>query len=185
MPAKTKNFNQLRDQARRSDPDWDAGVLERQQAMEDAVALAQLRQSRHVTQVQLAEHLGITQGNVSRLEGRGDIYLSTLRSYIQALGGHLEIAAVFDDQRVPCASPTTPPSIPRPPDQAKQFPHRQDQGHATVTRDGRIGRVGFTRIRGRRALPSPASSVAPARRRPTQFHPPCTVRTLTLWVPTA
>lgn len=101
MPAKTKNFNELRDQARRSDPDWDAGVLERQQAMEDAVALAQLRQSRHVTQVQLAEHLGITQGNVSRLEGRGDIYLSTLRSYIQALGGHLEIAAVFDDQRVP------------------------------------------------------------------------------------
>jgi len=101
MPAKTKNFNQLRDQARRNDPDWDAGVLERQQAMEDAVALAQLRQSRHVTQVQLAEHLGITQGNVSRLEGRGDIYLSTLRSYIQALGGHLEIAAVFDDQRIP------------------------------------------------------------------------------------
>jgi len=101
LPAKTKNFNQLRDQARRNDPDWDAGVLERQQAMEDAVALAQLRQSRHVTQVQLAEHLGITQGNVSRLEGRGDIYLSTLRSYIQALGGHLEIAAVFDDQRIP------------------------------------------------------------------------------------
>jgi hypothetical protein len=48
-----------------------------------------------------AELLGISQGNVSRLEGRSDVYLSTLRSYIEALGGHLEIAAVFDDQRLP------------------------------------------------------------------------------------
>jgi predicted transcriptional regulator len=56
-----------------------------------------------VTQVQLAEQLGISQGNVSRLEARSDIYLSTLRAYIEALGGHLEIAAVFDDERVAVA----------------------------------------------------------------------------------
>ena len=37
----------------------------------------------------------------TRLEGRSDIYLSTLRSYIEALGGHLEIAAVFGDERLP------------------------------------------------------------------------------------
>lgn len=48
--------------------------------------------------MQLAEELGISQGNVSRLEGRNDVYLSTLRSYLQALGGHLEIAAMFDDE---------------------------------------------------------------------------------------
>ncbi len=96
----TKNFNELRERARRSDPDWDANVAERQRAIEDVLALAQLRQSRHVTQVQLAETLGISQGNVSRLEARSDAYLSTLRSYIEALGGHLEIAAVFDDERV-------------------------------------------------------------------------------------
>ena len=100
MATKTKNFNELRDKARRADPDWDTGVAERQRAIEDVLALAQLRQSRHVTQVQLAETLGISQGNVSRLEARSDVYLSTLRSYIEALGGHLEIAAVFDDERV-------------------------------------------------------------------------------------
>jgi DNA-binding Xre family transcriptional regulator len=98
MTTKTRNFNDLREQARRRDPDWDEQVAERQRAMEDALALADLRRSRHVTQVQLAEELGISQGNVSRLEGRSDVYLSTLRSYVQALGGHLEIAAVFDDE---------------------------------------------------------------------------------------
>lgn len=48
----------------------------------------------------VAETLGISQGNVSRLEARSDVYLSTLRSYVEALGGRLEIAAVFDDERV-------------------------------------------------------------------------------------
>ncbi len=101
MATKTKNFNELRTRARQRDPDWDANVAERKRAIEDALALAELRQSRHVTQVALAEILGISQGNVSRLESRSDVYLSTLRSYIEALGGHLEIAAVFDDQRLP------------------------------------------------------------------------------------
>lgn len=103
MTAKTRNFSELREQARRRDPDWDEQVAERQRAMEDVLALADLRRSRHVTQVQLAEELGISQGNVSRLESRSDVYLSTLRSYVQALGGHLEIAAVFDDERFPVA----------------------------------------------------------------------------------
>ncbi len=103
MATKTKNFNQLRQKARVRDPEWDANVAERLRAIEDALALAQLRQSRNVTQVQLADTLGISQGNVSRLEGRSDVYLSTLRSYVEALGGHLEIAAVFDDERVTVA----------------------------------------------------------------------------------
>lgn len=100
MATKTKNFDELRERARSRDPDWDANVAERQRAIEDALALAQLRQSRQVTQVQLAEQLGISQGNVSRLEARSDVYLSTLRNYVEALGGHLEIAAVFGDERV-------------------------------------------------------------------------------------
>jgi len=105
--AKTKNFNELRERARQRDPDWDAEVAERRRAMEDALALAELRQSRSITQVQLADVLGISQGNVSRLEGRRDVYLSTLRSYVEALGGRLEIAAVFSDDRVPVTVGTT------------------------------------------------------------------------------
>ncbi len=103
MATKTKSFNELRKRARSRHPDWDANVAERQRAMQDALALADLRQARHVTQVQLAEQLGISQGNVSRLEGRSDVYLSTLRSYVEALGGHLEIAAVFGEERVAVA----------------------------------------------------------------------------------
>ncbi len=104
MPTKTTNFNELREQSRRRDSDWDADVGERRRAMRDALALAALRRSRQITQVQLADALGISQGNVSRLETRSDVYLSTLRSYVEALGGHLEIAAVFgDDERVAVA----------------------------------------------------------------------------------
>jgi DNA-binding Xre family transcriptional regulator len=103
MPTKTKSFNELRERARRRDPNWGANVAEHRRAMVDALALAELRQSRNITQIQLAAQLGITQGNVSRLEARSEIYLSTLRSYIEALGGHLEIAAVFGEERVAVA----------------------------------------------------------------------------------
>jgi DNA-binding Xre family transcriptional regulator len=103
MSTNKKNFNELRERARERDPDWEANVTERQRAIEHALALGELRQSRRITQVQLAGALGISQGNVSRLEGRSDVYLSTLRSYVEALGGRLEIAAVFDDERVAVA----------------------------------------------------------------------------------
>jgi len=101
MPKKTKSFNELRERADRNNPERRANVAEYRLAMEDAVVLGKLRESRNVTQVDLAAELGITQGNVSRMESRSEIYLSTLRSYIEALGGRLEITAVFDDDRVP------------------------------------------------------------------------------------
>jgi DNA-binding Xre family transcriptional regulator len=102
MPKATK-FSELVERARKDNPDWGANVDEYRAAMEDALALAQLRNSRDVTQIELAAQLGITQGNVSRIEGRSEIYLSTLRSYIEALGGHLEITAVFGKDRIPVA----------------------------------------------------------------------------------
>jgi len=107
MP-KTK-FSELVERTRKNKPNWGANVGEYRRAMEDALALAELRNSRNITQIQLAEQLGITQGNVSRLEGRSEVYLSTLRSYVEALGGHLEIAAVFDDDRVTVAIGTDEP----------------------------------------------------------------------------
>lgn len=58
----------------------------------------QLRQIRNRTQVEIAQALGITQDGVSRLEQRADILLSTLRKYVQAMGGNLSILAEFPDQ---------------------------------------------------------------------------------------
>ena len=59
--------------------------------------LHQLRNARKMKQTRLAEVLERDQGNISRLEKRTDMYLSTLRSYIEAMGGVLEIRAVFPD----------------------------------------------------------------------------------------
>jgi DNA-binding XRE family transcriptional regulator len=60
----------------------------------------ELRRARQMTQVSLAESLGVNQGEVSKIEHRTDLYLSTLSEYVEALGGRLEIRAVFPDREV-------------------------------------------------------------------------------------
>jgi DNA-binding XRE family transcriptional regulator len=49
--------------------------------------LQELRRARHLSQEQLAEILHVRQATISKLERRTDMYISTLRSYIQAMGG--------------------------------------------------------------------------------------------------
>ena len=53
-----------------------------------------------MTQAKVAEELQIGQGDVSKLERRTDMYVSTLAGYLQAVGAELEIRAVFPDGRV-------------------------------------------------------------------------------------
>ena len=64
------------------------------------MALQELRQARQMSQEHLAELLATKQANISRLERRTDMYISTLRSYIEAMGGRLDIIASFPDGRV-------------------------------------------------------------------------------------
>ena len=59
--------------------------------------LAELRRAFHLTQAQLAERVGIKQAALSRIEGRGDILLSTLQRVIGALGGKVTILVDFPD----------------------------------------------------------------------------------------
>lgn len=66
-----------------------------------AVRLNELRQQRRQTQAGLAELLGSTQANISRIEHTDNLYLRTLSEYVAGLGGRLEINAVFDDDTVP------------------------------------------------------------------------------------
>ena len=63
----------------------------------EEMPLQQLRHARAMTQARLAEVLEMDQGNISKVEKRTDMYLSTLRSYVEAMGGTLEIRAVFPD----------------------------------------------------------------------------------------
>ena len=62
--------------------------------------LHELSNARRLTQQQLAQTLDMTQAAVSQLEKRTDMYLSTLRNFIEAMGGQLEMYAVFPDGKV-------------------------------------------------------------------------------------
>jgi DNA-binding XRE family transcriptional regulator len=64
------------------------------------MTLYQLREARSLTQVNLAKVLQVNQGAVSRMEKRADMYISTLRSYIQAMGGQLQVKAIFPEGEV-------------------------------------------------------------------------------------
>ncbi len=94
-----KNFRQLSAKVK-ADPVRRARVEEHKRAMRDALALAALRDECGVTQQELAGKLGMSQTNVSRIERQDDLYLSTLGRYIAALGGHLDLTAVFPDRTV-------------------------------------------------------------------------------------
>jgi DNA-binding XRE family transcriptional regulator len=85
---------------RKMSPEAQKRVEERVDEEYRALALAELREARDLTQVQLAEKLGIDQGAVSKIERRTDMYLSTLRNVIQAMGGQLELTAHFPTGRV-------------------------------------------------------------------------------------
>jgi transcriptional regulator with XRE-family HTH domain len=61
------------------------------------MALEELRSARQLTQTDLAEMLDVPQSSISRIERRADMYLSTLRNYIHAMGGVLQIQALFPD----------------------------------------------------------------------------------------
>ena len=63
------------------------------------VTLQNLRKAHDLTQERMAEILGVRQENISRLEKRSDMMLSTLRSYIQAMGGDLKLMVEFPNSK--------------------------------------------------------------------------------------
>jgi DNA-binding XRE family transcriptional regulator len=81
-------------------PERIAAVEARTQEMLREMPLIELRRQLNVTQERLADALGTSQASVSKLERRSDIYLSTLRRYVEALGGTLEITARFPDGEI-------------------------------------------------------------------------------------
>lgn len=62
--------------------------------------LHELRKAQQMSQDTLAKALNINQAAVSKMERRTDMYISTLRNYIRAMGGELEIVATFPDGQV-------------------------------------------------------------------------------------
>ena len=74
-------------------------VEERAKALiAEEMSLQDLRKARKKTQVRVAKELGIKQENVSRLEKRSDLLISTLSGYVEAMGGKLSLIAEFPDR---------------------------------------------------------------------------------------
>ncbi|HWG21319.1 MAG TPA: XRE family transcriptional regulator [Terracidiphilus sp.] len=89
-----------KDIRRKHSPEVEAEIQRKVKALVDSVTLNQVREARNLTQANLANILGVNQGSVSKMEKRTDMYVSTLRSFIQAMGGQLQIKAVFPEGEV-------------------------------------------------------------------------------------
>ncbi len=64
----------------------------------EEMTMRDLRKALNLTQKEIAKKLDISQDNVSRLESRSDVLLSTLRDYVHSLGGELSLVAEFPDR---------------------------------------------------------------------------------------
>lgn len=91
-----KSFETLRDSMA---ADRKAKVKARTSELLATLPLQEIRQARQLSQVELAERLRVNQAAVSKIERRTDMYISTLRRHIEAMGGSLVIQAEFPDGR--------------------------------------------------------------------------------------
>jgi transcriptional regulator with XRE-family HTH domain len=91
--TKLRSFDELKTK----DPIRLARIAARKAEFENAIRLYELRKDRDLTQVDVAARLGVTQKRVSEIEHAGNLNFETLRNYISALGGRIEVRAIFDD----------------------------------------------------------------------------------------
>jgi len=89
-----RNYKELQE---KMDPASRADNARRVRDEIQRMALDELRSAKRLTQAGLAEMLDVPQSSISRIEQRADMYLSTLRNYVHAMGGVLQIQAVFPD----------------------------------------------------------------------------------------
>lgn len=89
-----------RDIRKTHSPEQEAEIARRVREAAGVMTLYQLREARSLTQVNLARVLNVNQGAVSRMEKRTDMYVSTLRNFIQAMGGQLQVKAIFPEGEV-------------------------------------------------------------------------------------
>lgn len=68
-------------------------------AIAEEMTLRELRKAKKLSQDTVAKNLGIKQSDVSKIEHRVDVYVSTLRNFIRATGGELEIIAKYPDKQ--------------------------------------------------------------------------------------
>jgi transcriptional regulator with XRE-family HTH domain len=92
-----KKFAELR---AKMAPEAQARVEAKAQELLAEMPLNELRQARGLSQKVLAEVLHVQQPSIAKMEKRTDMYISTLRSHIEAMGGQLDVIARFPDGSV-------------------------------------------------------------------------------------
>lgn len=92
-----KSFRELR---KKMSPERQARAKARTEEMLAELALQELRQALNLTQAEVAAAMQMNQGAVSKMEHQSDIYVSTLRKFISAMGGRLKLVASFPDREV-------------------------------------------------------------------------------------
>ena len=76
-------------------------TIEKSLILRKEMDLAELRRAQQLSQEELAQVLNIGQASIAKLEKRTDMYVSTLRRFVEAMGGELDIVARFPDHSIP------------------------------------------------------------------------------------
>lgn len=92
-----KSYDILRN---KMSPEARAKAKAKADVMMQEMLLSELRQARKLSQEKIAASLKVKQGAISKLERRTDMYISTLRGFVKAMGGDLEITVRFPEGSV-------------------------------------------------------------------------------------
>lgn len=93
----SKKFRQILEQM---SPERQQRIANRTAELLGELPLHELRKARDLSQEELASTLGVNQATISKLERRTDMYISTMRRFVDAMGGELEITARFPEGTV-------------------------------------------------------------------------------------
>ncbi len=119
----------LKDKMNALDPARRAKVERRaEQLIAEEMSLQQLRRAHKLTQAKVGQSLGIGQDSVARLEQRSDVLISTLRHYVESMGGSLRLVAEFPNCKPVVLSGLADVDTPEPP--APKKPRRRAMAHA-------------------------------------------------------
>jgi DNA-binding XRE family transcriptional regulator len=97
----TRSFSEL---TKDLSPERRDRIEKRKDQLRQEMTLAELRKAFSLTQDTLAKALNVKQAEISKIENRADMLMSTLRNYVQAMGGDLEVRAVFPDRSIEIAN---------------------------------------------------------------------------------
>jgi len=75
-------------------------IEQRKEELRQEMTLAELRKAFSLTQDTLAKNLNVKQAEISKIENRADMLMSTLRNFVQAMGGDLEVRAIFPNRAI-------------------------------------------------------------------------------------